>query len=292
MSTSYQSLRVASRIRPRRRSPVSGQPLAVVLALGVLVLQGSPLGDGERAKADPLATSVPVVTAAASPPVAPAEDTPRFVRTIRITSDGDLIVPPRSVVSCEQPPAGTWRLRTLSDSGCGTIPLPDAGESPVASADQPRSDPTADPTADPAAEASRGASAAPAGARSPSDETSALMSDPAPTAGAAPFSGPRVAPVPSRPQPPIKLLGKWQPKGGCSRPGPRGDCITMVIDERGAKAGPASCRFLDKKQDGNRFAIRAECSSGGETWTSNVRLVVAGSRMTWTSERGSQDYTR
>jgi hypothetical protein len=64
------------------------------------------------------------------------------------------------------------------------------------------------------------------------------------------------------------------------------------LSERGAKAGGASCSFRRTDQQGNRWVVAATCKDGSETWNANVRLVLAGSKLTWSSERGTQTYSR
>ena len=65
-----------------------------------------------------------------------------------------------------------------------------------------------------------------------------------------------------------------------------------MINAKSAKAGPASCRFAEMSRDGNRWNVLAHCSNDGDRWTAHVKLTMAGKRLTWTSERGTQDYTR
>ncbi len=91
------------------------------------------------------------------------------------------------------------------------------------------------------------------------------------------------------PQP--RLVGTWAAdRSACSRR--NSAYLPMVIDEKGARAGTSSCRFDRTRQAGNRWAIAATCRNGQETWTANVKLVVDGTRLTWSSERGTERYQR
>ena len=66
----------------------------------------------------------------------------------------------------------------------------------------------------------------------------------------------------------------------------------MVLGEDRARAGTASCTFLKKTPAGVGWSIVARCSDSGRTWTANIRLTLAGRRLSWASERGTQTYLR
>ncbi|WP_210247586.1 hypothetical protein [Salinarimonas soli] len=102
-------------------------------------------------------------------------------------------------------------------------------------------------------------------------------------------------PKPAQDQGRILVAGLWGPTASaCSRSeAQRRGMLPMVLDERGARAGNVSCSFVDRTVTGaGSWAIVAQCRSGRERWTSNVRLALSGPRLTWRSERGSQDYVR
>ena len=93
----------------------------------------------------------------------------------------------------------------------------------------------------------------------------------------------------------VLVAGLWGPTAGaCSRSEARRlGMLPMRIDERGARAGGVSCSFRETTvTSSNSWAVVAQCRSGRERWTSNVRLALSGSRLTWSSERGSQGYVR
>ena len=90
------------------------------------------------------------------------------------------------------------------------------------------------------------------------------------------------------------IAGKWAAhRAACSeRSRNRTAHLPLTIDQRGARAGGASCSFRRTEQNGNRWSVAATCTSDTESWTANVRLVLAGNKLTWSSERGAQTYTR
>jgi hypothetical protein len=109
---------------------------------------------------------------------------------------------------------------------------------------------------------------------------------------AVPVPAPAAAPPPE-PVTLRSLAGRWAPdRASCSERNRRGAFLPLTLSERGAKAGGASCSFRRTDQQGNRWVVAATCKDGSETWNANVRLVLAGSKLTWSSERGTQTYSR
>jgi hypothetical protein len=89
---------------------------------------------------------------------------------------------------------------------------------------------------------------------------------------------------------PPAIVGVWAPEtGSCSA---REGVLRTIIDERGARAGETSCVFKERRGTESDRRILASCTNGRERWTSNVRLIVKGDRLVWTSKRGTQAYTR
>lgn len=90
-----------------------------------------------------------------------------------------------------------------------------------------------------------------------------------------------------------QLEGKWAAnRQACAAGKKRTSYLPLTIDERGARAGIASCSFGNTEQNGNRWAIAAQCRQAGKIWDAKVQLVLNGRQLTWTSERGTQTYTR
>ncbi len=89
------------------------------------------------------------------------------------------------------------------------------------------------------------------------------------------------------------FVGVWGiDASACSpRPGRTG-FLPAVIGSRGAHAGETSCTFESKRRTARGWNVVANCANAQDRWTANVRLMIVGDQLTWTSERGSQSYLR
>jgi hypothetical protein len=65
-----------------------------------------------------------------------------------------------------------------------------------------------------------------------------------------------------------------------------------VIRNDHARAGASSCAFREKRAIDGVWNIKAKCTSSNERWTANITLSGTADRLTWTSERGAQEYVR
>ena len=88
------------------------------------------------------------------------------------------------------------------------------------------------------------------------------------------------------------VVGVWAPDGSCSARDFRDGLLPTVINAEGAWAGETFCQFTNRKQTEAGWTVVARCSNGRDRWASNVRLTVSENRLTWTSKRGTQAYTR
>ena len=89
------------------------------------------------------------------------------------------------------------------------------------------------------------------------------------------------------------FAGIWAPTANACSPRSNSlDLLPAVINKDGAWAGDVTCRFRRIKQSGKVAVATSTCSNGRQRWAAKVRLVVAGDRLLWSSERGSQTYVR
>ncbi|WP_336487080.1 peptidase inhibitor family I36 protein [Methylobacterium nigriterrae] len=88
-------------------------------------------------------------------------------------------------------------------------------------------------------------------------------------------------------------VGTWGPTGAaCGARSRRRGYLPATITEDGARAGRTTCNFHDGRRSGNAWVMAADCSDRGRRWSSQVRLLVDGDRLTWTSGKGSSSYVR
>ncbi len=98
----------------------------------------------------------------------------------------------------------------------------------------------------------------------------------------------------SPPQSKSGFVGAWAADArACAvRPGTGSD-VRTIIGERGARAGPNSCAFKEKKQIGNsEWEMKAVCADGSARWESTVRLSLSKNQLKWSGQRGSQIYVK
>jgi hypothetical protein len=89
------------------------------------------------------------------------------------------------------------------------------------------------------------------------------------------------------------IVGIWAPDASaCSANNFREGLLPAVINTDGAWAGETFCIFKNQRQTETDWRVVASCSNPREHWTARVRLTVKGNRLTWTSKRGTQAYTR
>jgi hypothetical protein len=107
------------------------------------------------------------------------------------------------------------------------------------------------------------------------------------------MGNPIVHPAGKAPSERVNIVGVWAPDpGSCSMRLFRQGTLPTFINLDGAWAGETFCVFKEKEETETGWKIVARCASSRERWTANVRLTVNGNRLTWTSGRGTQSYTR
>jgi hypothetical protein len=124
---------------------------------------------------------------------------------------------------------------------------------------------------------------------------SRLMLAEASTAAAAPEAAPiRTAAIPAAaPLDRFDYIGTWGPtEAACGMRSRRRGYLPARITADGARAGRTFCSFHDRTRSGNAWVMAADCNDRGRRWTSQVRLLVEGDRLTWSSAKGSSSYLR
>ncbi|HEY2135794.1 MAG TPA: hypothetical protein VGH49_07885 [Xanthobacteraceae bacterium] len=89
------------------------------------------------------------------------------------------------------------------------------------------------------------------------------------------------------------IEGVWAPEAAaCSANVFRDGALPTIINSEGAWAGETFCIFTKRTETEKGWKIVAKCSSLRESWTSHIRLTVNDNRLIWTSQRGTQTYSR
>jgi hypothetical protein len=67
----------------------------------------------------------------------------------------------------------------------------------------------------------------------------------------------------------------------------------LRINAHRAEASNTTCEFNStQRESANEWRIQASCADEHDQWNANIRLTLAGSRLTWASERGTATYLR
>ena len=135
----------------------------------------------------------------------------------------------------------------------------------------------------------------------PADTVARIPAAPAPMAAMA--SAPTDTALPVQPAAPAPVIcpamagpdyvGTWGPTAeACAAPSRRHGYFPATITPERARAGDTICSFRDPHRAGNVWSMAADCADRERRWSSHVRLVVAGDRLTWTSAWGTSAYIR
>ena len=85
------------------------------------------------------------------------------------------------------------------------------------------------------------------------------------------------------------FVGRWAEEAAdCNTPG--GSPIRISV--RQAEKNGTVCKFGAPLRDGSAWRVQAVCTGRGKTWNANVSLSIAGDRLTWSSERGTDSFVR
>jgi len=92
---------------------------------------------------------------------------------------------------------------------------------------------------------------------------------------------------------PPEYVGTWGPTAtACASKARRRGFLPATIRAAGARAGGTSCTFRDVERDGAAWVMDASCADGERRWSSQVKLLVAGDKLTWSSGKGTSSYVR
>lgn len=95
------------------------------------------------------------------------------------------------------------------------------------------------------------------------------------------------------PRPAAEYIGTWGPTAeACGAPSRRRGYLPATITPERARAGDTVCSFRDTHRSGTTWTMAADCADRDRRWSSHVRLVVDGDRLTWTSAWGTAAYIR
>jgi hypothetical protein len=114
-----------------------------------------------------------------------------------------------------------------------------------------------------------------------------------PTAPATPVhpTMPSAAPRPVAAGP--DYVGTWGPTAAaCGSPARRHGYVPATITPERARAGETVCSFRNTHRNGNAWAMTADCGDRDRRWSSQVKLLVEGDHLTWTSAWGTSAYVR
>jgi hypothetical protein len=88
------------------------------------------------------------------------------------------------------------------------------------------------------------------------------------------------------------FVGGWAYDSGECRQG-QDHGAPLVMSIHAARTASSECDFRSvRREDASRWRIVAQCSREGESWNAHVDLKLAGSNLTWSSERGTAKYVR
>lgn len=89
------------------------------------------------------------------------------------------------------------------------------------------------------------------------------------------------------------FVGVWGPNtAACGARSKRRGYLPATITRDGARAGGTNCSFRDLRRNGDTWVMAASCGDKERHWSSQVRLVVDGDRLTWLSGKGASTYVR
>jgi len=86
------------------------------------------------------------------------------------------------------------------------------------------------------------------------------------------------------------FLGGWSSSRECAVKAP--NQAPLWINSQTARVAEGGCQFLSVVREGQGWRFRAKCTLPNETWNANIKMIVNGEQLVWSSERGTETYTR
>jgi hypothetical protein len=85
----------------------------------------------------------------------------------------------------------------------------------------------------------------------------------------------------------VSFIGGWGVDVAQCRESP------LTLTARRAQAFGGTCEFHSTQRESmTMWRLRAACANDSERWNANIRLTLSGSKLTWSSERGTTTYMR
>jgi hypothetical protein len=85
----------------------------------------------------------------------------------------------------------------------------------------------------------------------------------------------------------IGFVGKWGTDAAQCRDAP------LTISVRRAQATGAACEFHSTQRVSSKaWRLQAKCADETQSWSTSIRLAISGSKLTWSSARGTLTYAR
>jgi predicted Ser/Thr protein kinase len=89
----------------------------------------------------------------------------------------------------------------------------------------------------------------------------------------------------------VNFVGGWAASVNDCRAGMDGRAPLNVTAKR-AETSTGACQFGLVQRDLEGWNVRALCTVGEKSWIANIKLMLKGNTLTWTSERGTDTYVR
>jgi hypothetical protein len=86
------------------------------------------------------------------------------------------------------------------------------------------------------------------------------------------------------------FVGSWSDRTDCIIS--QASAAPLRIDTIRAVSTGGRCEFQTISKAGESWKIKARCFVDADSWPANIKLIVDKDRLTWSSERGTEEYFR